>query len=188
MIPLSSLNSAIYLNWTIEFFHVTHITFAQIALLRLVGIAWHSKKLFLHHTQKERRLSHYYWFSIIAKSKGTEDECKHHSYSRNDFHFWTAWWIESRWTMTAASSLFLQNLIWREATIVWNGHQSKKLKNRFQCWIQGPHSVLNSVGANPMELIEWKVLEFVPSFLQDIQARKAKDILQCRAKNSHKTV
>ena len=106
MIPLSSLNSAIYLNWTIEFFHVTHITFAQIALLRLVGIAWHSKKLFLHHTQKERRLSHYYWFSIIAKSKGTEDECKHHSYSRNDFHFWTAWWIESRWTMTAASSLF----------------------------------------------------------------------------------
>ena len=50
MIPQSSLNSTIYLNWTIEFFHVAHITFAQI-IVKVSGL--HSKMLFLHHTQKE---------------------------------------------------------------------------------------------------------------------------------------
>lgn len=69
----------------------------------------------------------------------------------------------------AASSLFffLQNLIWREATIVWNGHQSKKLKNRFRLRLD--HSVLNTVGANQMELIEWKVSLGIRSIIPSVQ-------------------
>ena len=62
---------------------------------------------------------------------------------------------------------FLQNLIWREATIVWNGHQSKKLKNRFRLRLD--HSVLNTVGANQMELIEWKVSLGIRSIIPSVQ-------------------
>ena len=90
--------------------------------------------------------------------------------SGNDFHFWSGWWIESHFVRLLPPlphHFFLQNLIWREATIVWNGHQSKKLKNRFRLRLD--HSVLNTVGANQMELIEWKVSLGIRSIIPSVQ-------------------
>ena len=113
------------------------------------------------------RLSHYYWFSIMAK---TEDAIRSIASSFlgmiSIFEVVDGSNLIGLWL--PPHHFFLQNLIWREATIVWNGHQSKKLKNRFRLRCsKGPIVYWILWGRIKWNwLNEKSLLEFVPSFLQ----------------------
>ena len=121
-----------------------------------------------HHHKRQRQDCLIIIDLVSWPKQKMQFEASHH-------RFWE-WFPFLKWLMDRISldydcrliTFFLQNLIWREATIVWNGHQSKKLKNRFRLRCsKGPIVYWILWGRIKWNwLNEKSLLEFVPSFLQ----------------------